>query len=75
MTRGSPRFFVASKFVDLALSALSRISVQLRVDGAETQHPLYYRANQFWRQLDEFRVDLRRAAEGALPEIEGVDNR
>jgi hypothetical protein len=70
-----PRFFLASKFVDEALTALSRVSAQLRVDGAETQHPLYYGANQFWRQLDEYRVELRRCAEGALPVIEGDDER
>jgi hypothetical protein len=64
-----PRFFFASKFIDVALSSLGRVSEQLRVDGEDTQHPLYYRANQFWRQLDEFRVELRRCAEANLPPI------
>jgi hypothetical protein len=64
-----PAFFASIRLVDLSMMALGVIAGKLRVEGATRQHPLYYRANQFWRQLDEFRSDLRHAAEGALPPI------
>jgi hypothetical protein len=58
-----PKFFAARAAIEEALSALSRASVQLRAEGESQQHPMYYRANQFWRQLDEFRVEIDRCAQ------------
>jgi hypothetical protein len=63
-----PNFYAARGYVDEAMSAMNRASAQLRVQGAERQHPFYYRANQFWRQLEEFRADLARAATDAIPQ-------
>jgi hypothetical protein len=65
-----PRYFAAIRFVELAMSAVRRASGLLRLPDTVRQDPLYYRTNQFWRQLDEFRTELRRAAEGALPVIQ-----
>lgn len=62
-----PKFFAARGFADEAMAAISRAAVHLRVDGAERQHPFYYRANQFWRQLEEFRAELARAAADGVP--------
>jgi len=64
--RRPPHFYAARAFIDEALTAISRAGAQLHVEGTERQHPHYYRANQFWRQLDEFRAELARAA--GIPE-------
>ena len=63
MTR-APHFLAARNFIDNALGEVSRAGAQLRLPGdvGTRQHPMYYRANQFWRQLDEFRAELERAA-------------
>ena len=52
----------AALHVEAVLGELSRVGENLRVDGQQQQHPLYYRANQFWRQLEEFKTELDRAA-------------
>ena len=64
--RRPPHFFGARAFVDDAMTAVARAAAQLRVEGNDRQHPYYYRANQFWRQLDEFRTELARQA--GIPE-------
>jgi hypothetical protein len=66
MSERPPHFFGARAFVDEAMNAISRAASQLRLQGSERQHPYYYRANQFWRQLDEFRAELAR--EAGIPE-------
>ena len=60
-----PHFLAARNFIDNALGELTRAAQQLKLPGdrpGDRQHPMYYRANQFWRQLDEFRAELDRAA-------------
>ena len=60
-----PHFLAARNFIDNALGELSRAAASLKLPGDKPgtrQHPTYYRANQFWRQLDEFRSELERAA-------------
>lgn len=63
----SPNFRTGAVHLDEAMMALGRAAAQLRVDGAEKQHPFYYRCNQFWRQVEEFRNETRRAASDAIP--------